>query len=491
MTISSYEEIPYATFALRPAYLGRLAALAHLYGVDVAAPHNCSVLEIGCGTGGNIVALAEQYPGSSFVGVDLAESHISACKMLATGCGVTNVEFRCGDIRDLSLEKGRFDYVICHGLYSWVAPDVRRALLEKISASLSPLGVAYVSYNVLPGWRQRGAVRDIMRTGAARCGVNATPRERLAAGIEFLNVVAKVRSAENDLYGSYLREAIKRFQEADESYIFHEFLEEHNEPVLFSDFMEQASAVNLQFLSEAKPSLMSSDDLGPEVARYVEGAEGDVVDREQRLDMVRNRMFRETLLCHSSLALKRDLKASVFKSLAVVTDYRHERDVSEQETIFRELVSGREVTTPHDEHAKVLALVGDAGYAGLFFNEVMDALTVSAPAIDERGLMHIIVRLWRAGFVDLMTHLIPTTSKRQGSARVSRLALYQAQQDAPLIVSLQHRSFKISEGERDVLKLSDGSRRFADVVATALQARDLREVDAAVERLLSLGFYVA
>lgn len=487
MTIRSYEEVPYITFALRPAHLGRLAALAHLYGVDVAAPHKCAVLEIGCGTGTNLVALAEQYPESSFVGIDLADSHISACQRLAEGVGVTNVEFRCGDIREVELEKGRFDYIICHGVYSWVAPDVRTSLMEKLARLLSPYGIAYVSYNVLPGWRQRGAVRDIMRTGALRCREGASPRERLAAGMEFLNVVAKVRSQENDVYGSYLREALKRFEEADESYIFHEFLEEHNEPILFSDFMAHANEVQLQFLSEAKPSLMSSDDLGPEVTRYIDGAEGDIIDREQRLDMVRNRMFRETIVCAKSLDLKRDLKASVFKKLAVVTDYRHNRDLSERESVFRELVSGREVTTPRDEHARVLALVGRAGCRGRLFDEILSAV----PNGDERSLMHVIVRLWRAGFVELMTHVVPTIAARDGAARTSRLARYQASQRDPLVVSSQHRSFRVSDCERDVLKLSDGSKSFAELAACVSVERGADEVDAALDRLLELGFYVA
>jgi tRNA G46 methylase TrmB len=67
MSVSSYEEKPYATFALQEAELRRLAAMARLHGVDVASPEKCSVLEIGCGTGMNLLPLAERYPESRFV----------------------------------------------------------------------------------------------------------------------------------------------------------------------------------------------------------------------------------------------------------------------------------------------------------------------------------------------------------------------------------------------------------------------------------------
>ena len=489
MTRRSYEDIPYTTFALRPAYLGRLAALAHLHGIDVASPYECSVLEIGSGTGTNSIALATQYPKSRFVGVDLAESHIVASRELAAGCGIENVEFRRGDIREVALERNSFDYIICHGLYSWVAPDIRQSLMEKISESLKPHGIAYVSYNVLPGWRQRGAIRDIMRVGAARCRASASPHERLSAALEFLKTVASVRTQHDDLFGAYLRESLKRFEESDESYIYHEYLEEYNEPVLFSDFMEQASQVNLQFLSEAKPSLMSSDDLGPEVVRYIEGAGSDIIDREQRLDMVRNRMFRETILCHSSHSLRRDLKASVFKGLTFVTDYRHERDISDREAIFREFVSGREVTTPRDEHAIILALVGEAGCRGLLFDEVLRSVQTLSMSIDERSLMHIMVRLWRAGFIDFMSHPVSAKASCEGTAQTTSLARYQALQGDALIVSLQHRSFKVSDLERDLLKVSDGTKSFSDLSELARDGRSIREVDAAIERLVSLGFY--
>ena len=100
MAQTTYEEMPYATFALRLADPNRLAAIARLYGVEVPAPDTASVLEIGCGTGANIIHLAERYPGSRCVGVDISERHIAEGHKIALGSSCSNVELRCGDIRN-------------------------------------------------------------------------------------------------------------------------------------------------------------------------------------------------------------------------------------------------------------------------------------------------------------------------------------------------------------------------------------------------------
>jgi tRNA G46 methylase TrmB len=98
--------MPYATFALRVADPNRLSAIARLHGVAVSAPNEASVLELGCGTGTNLIHIAERYPRSRCVGVDISERHIAEGHKVASGSGVSNVELRCGDIRNAALGHG-------------------------------------------------------------------------------------------------------------------------------------------------------------------------------------------------------------------------------------------------------------------------------------------------------------------------------------------------------------------------------------------------
>lgn len=493
MSSSSYEEMPYATFALRSADPNRLAAIARLYGVDIPSPINASILEIGCGTGVNLIHIAERFPGSRCVGVDISERHIAEGQKIIAATSISNVELRCGDIRDAALGHGEFDYIICHGVYSWVSPSVQQQLLHLMASSLSDNGVAFVSYNVLPGWRQRGAIRDVMQSGAlysSSISGDASPDARLKGALEFLELVGSVRSKGDDLYGRYLRESRERLKDSHPAYLFHEYLEEFNTPVLFSDLMREVELHGLQFVSEAKPALMSTDDLGPEMSEYLSRLGGNIVVQEQCLDIIRNRMFRETILCKGSLVLKRDLKASVFKSIHFITDYR-EVSAGVSEVVFREVGSDKAVTTPNDEHSAILSLVGAAGYAGIAFSEIVQrAGSTLGQEPDERTLMHILVRLWRSGFIDVALEEMPVASSFEGPARISRLANYQANSADSLVTSLQHRSFALLSDERALLQVCARSETFNQVRAEAQQEKG-GPVDDALQRLLELGFFSA
>ncbi len=81
----------------------------------------------------------------------------------AGALGLANVRLLQGDVAALPDDLGRFDYVIAHGLYSWVPLPVRDGLLAAARALLAPHGVAYVSYNAYPGSYLRDMVRDVLR----------------------------------------------------------------------------------------------------------------------------------------------------------------------------------------------------------------------------------------------------------------------------------------------------------------------------------------
>ncbi len=486
MAQTTYEEMPYATFALRLADPNRLAAIARLYGVEVPTPNTASVLEIGCGTGTNIIHLAERYPGSRCVGVDISERHIADGHKIALGSSCSNVELRCGDIRNAALGHGEFDYIICHGVYSWVAPSVRQHLLSLISSALSENGIALVSYNVLPGWRSRGILRDIMQTGAMHRVLSTgsdTPETRLDGAMELLRLVAEKRGETGELYGTYIREGIERFQDSHPSYLFHEYLEECNEPFLFSTFMRDAELHGLQFVSEAKPSMMSVDEMGEKVSSYLDGLGGDLLAREQCIDVLRNRMFRETILCKGSIPLKRDLKASVFTSLYFVSDLRKIGD-EEREAVYRDVITERIVRTPNDEHSALLQMISEAGYAGSSFAELKEGFTATtAGRYDERAVMHGLVRLWRWGLIDIALERAPIRAHLRGEARVSRLARYQASTPERFVTSLQHRSFELTSAEREMVVACDGTRRLDEILG------DSTDRETALGRLLALGFF--
>lgn len=490
MTSTSYDEKPYASLALADAELGRLGALARLHGLDIRPPTSCSVLEIGCGTGVNTIALAERYPESRLIAFDLSATQIDSAKKLAARSGVSNISLLCSSIEEFECDEASFDYVICHGVYSWISPEARQKLLALCARSLSDTGVALVSYNVNPGWRQRGMLRDVLRSGARGVAERGSADEQVRAGLELLSLVIVEREKKGDPYGHYLREGLARLQEMPSSYLFHEYLEEHNQPVLFSDFMRGAGDVGLQFLSEAKPAMMYGDYLSPDASKYLQGLGSDVVAREQCLDLFTNRMFRETLLCRNTAILQRDLKASVFRELVYSTDYRRLDDmttVGMEKAQFREVVSQRQIQAPRDEHADVLGVLGRGEHGQSDFALLLGRLSAVGVTLDERSVMAALITLWRSGFINASLPLPSTRVERQ-RAQVSVLARRQAE-DGEMVTSLLHRSHRLSRIERECVRLADGSRSFDELARAVGEGSNDQTAYGAIARLRELGFF--
>lgn len=484
MSEQSYAQTPYKTLPRKECDPTRLGAIARLYGVQAAEPVHCRVLELGCGDGGNLLPLAERYPKSSFLGVDFAPGHIEQARASSERLGISNVEWVCVDIASYTPPRAEFDYVVVHGLYSWVSYELRARILSLCKHALKPHGVALVSYNVLPGWRQRGAVRDVMQIGARLTG-GLDPDERLQSGLSLLKLVASVRSEPTDPYGCYLREAASRLDRSEPSYLVHEYLDQHNEPCLFADFAQRAASEGLQFLSEAKVSLMSAEGLGNDVANVMRQLSHDVIAREQVLDLCRNRMFRESILCHDNLRLERDLKASAFKSLFFRTTYRRIA-AEEGKQMFQELVSGREIEAPGGEISGVLAALGSLGAFGGTAAQVRETARHAGAELSEADLVSSLLTLWRSGFVEVACDGAPVQFIPHQALASAR---EQARRDGA-VTSFRHESLELSAVERELIARADGSlssEELVDVIVAAGQARDV--VQSAQYRLGQLGFF--
>src|SRR5262245_13310457 len=109
-----------------------------------AKPESSSVLEIGCGSGGHLLPIAARYPGARCVGIDLDANEIAAARDLAERLGLRNVRFEAMDLRAAAGAIGcdaPFDFVVAHGMYSWIPADARDALLTLFGSVLAEQGV--------------------------------------------------------------------------------------------------------------------------------------------------------------------------------------------------------------------------------------------------------------------------------------------------------------------------------------------------------------
>ena len=302
-----------------------MAVAATVLGMTPAPVEHCRVLEIGTAVGANLIPMAEVLPNSEFVGIDLSAREIAMAEEGLAASGAKNVRFIRMDLRDLDDSLGLFDYIIVHGVYSWVPGPVRERLMEVCKERLSPNGICYISYNTYPGWHHLQAVREAMLYRMRNIGNVA---ERVPAALGFINLMMRVAESGANHAVAFLDWFQVRLKETNEldggnsyAFLFHDELAEVNDPVYFHEFVEHAEENGLQYLCEASmsgpPSAASSDDI-QEITSYAE----DFVDAEQYIDHAINRMFRMSLLCHDQVKLQRPIRprAGLLTSLGVTSD---------------------------------------------------------------------------------------------------------------------------------------------------------------------------
>ena len=249
----AYDDVPYDSKAHEDTHPVAIATLAHLFGLASCAPAaTARVLEIGCGEGENLVAAASYLPDARFVGLDLAATAIAA----GADAAGANVSLSVGDILGAK-DLGEFDYVIAHGIYSWVPEDVRTALLARIRASLAPNGVGFLSLNAMPAWQYRRALREL----ALDRGRSAKdPAERVAIALAAVDEIALGGKDAPGFLGRLAAEAVAYRHHVDEAtpasapfarYVFHDLLAECNDAFTLAEMEARCAAAGLHVVTPA------------------------------------------------------------------------------------------------------------------------------------------------------------------------------------------------------------------------------------------------
>lgn len=295
---NSYDEVPYESHPFAQTHPERLFVVGSLFGLRPVPVTKCRVLELGCAAGGNLIPMADYLPDSHFVGCDLSEKQVNEGKGWVKALGLKNLELRHASITDVNDSWGTFDYVICHGVYSWVPDAVQDKILEICANQMSPTGIAYISYNTYPGWRMRGMIRDMMRYHSSRFNTPQLRTQQARALLDFLTQSVK---QDGSAYSILLKQELETLRHQADHYLYHEHLEENNEPVYFYQFAERAKSKGLKYLGEARIGTMVTSNFGPEIEKTLKILATDQIQAEQYMDFLRNRMFRESLLVKSSV----------------------------------------------------------------------------------------------------------------------------------------------------------------------------------------------
>jgi methyltransferase-like protein/2-polyprenyl-3-methyl-5-hydroxy-6-metoxy-1,4-benzoquinol methylase len=472
-----YDLVRYQSNPYPQTHPDHLGVMGMLFGMRPASADSCRVLELGCSSGGNLLPMATSRPGSTFVGVDLAESAIVEGRAVAGELGLTNVELRHGSVLDVDSSWGEFDYVICHGLYSWVPDEVRAGILRAIRQTLAPQGIAYVSYNALPGWALRGLVRDMVLFHVR--GLE-DPQEQVVQARALVDFLVKSTPEQSD-YGHVLRSEQKKLAQLADWYVYHDNLAPEMRAFWFHEFSAHLDAAGLEYLGDAALSTMVLTNLDPTVVETLDKLGGDLYRMEQYMDFVRNRQFRQSLVVHAGIELERSLDWRSIQSFAFTSRVRPaaEIDVKSDAPGEFKTADGAELTTNVPLAKAMILELHERRPVPLAFDDVVAAArrrVYGTPSddpeeieADRRSVGQNLFSLFASDVAQPRRTWPAFASTLSERPEVWPYARWQAANRAPFLTNLRHEGVEVDELDRHVAVLLDGTRTIGELVDALIE----------------------
>ncbi|HYU11626.1 MAG TPA: class I SAM-dependent methyltransferase, partial [Stellaceae bacterium] len=274
---------------LAPAWLDLVAIIGGV--APPARGNGFAWCDLGCGQGVTAAILAASHPNGSFYGIDTMPGHVEHASRLAAEAEAANAHFHAADFAAaLALPLPRFDYIVAHGVYSWVDRPVRAQLRRFIDRHLRSGGLVYLSYNALPGWTGDLPFQHLVRElaagqpgdSAARFAAAATTAQRLAD------------SGSPSLASSYIvRELRERPADYRPGYLVHEFMHAGWQPLYVTELRRDLKEIGLVPVGSAL--LMEKFDrwmLGPRARAAVSS-----IDDPDRRELVRDFCIDQRFRC--------------------------------------------------------------------------------------------------------------------------------------------------------------------------------------------------
>ena len=467
----AYDQVPYSSFTFPQTRPDRLATLGAFHGLNTAPPDKCRVLELGCGDGTNLVSFAYILPESEFVGVDLSQRHVDLGNATAKELGISNLKLHQDDVMNFSRDKfGEFDFIIAHGLFSWVPDFVRTKVLEIYNECLTADGVGYISYNAFPGCHIRQMFWKMMQFYTTKV---EDPMAKVQHGVNFLRFLAAA-TPNDSLYQSIIKMELKQFGERTAENIFHDDFAALNQPFYFHEFVDLITPHGLQFLSEVDSFWMEAGQLSPEILKKLDDLGDDVVQREQYIDFIKCRPFRSTLVCRSDKTIDRQPSPEILKNFYIASQVLPETadpDIAGISTVNFFGPEGGKIAVDHPMTKAALVCLEQAWSSCLTFEELIaKARELSGDASDADVTMasEKLLEFFHSGFVYLhrfRPKFISESGKRPRSSDFVRWQLRHKSNDLTTLSGMNLRPD--SDLMRLLLMLADGTRDRAAIAADA------------------------
>ncbi len=310
---NSYDDLMYESGAFSQTAINNLEARARLMGLQPAPAANAKVLELGCSMGGNIITQALYYPDAEFVGIDLSGRQVAQGNAIIEKMGLENVRLEEKDILTVDESFGKFDYIIVHGIWSWVPDAVKDKIFSICRNNLSEHGIAYISYNVYPGWKRQEQLREIMYF-AGRDVLEEPLEARTRKGLDALKALAEILENDKGLGGGGKLPAIQKILNHNFYYIAHEYMEAFNDPIYVNGFIEWANRHRLAYIGDTDLHVSFVSWMAEHTRERILALAGDdYIAKEFYSDILSDRQFRRSLLCREEVGdtIRRDESVTV------------------------------------------------------------------------------------------------------------------------------------------------------------------------------------
>jgi SAM-dependent methyltransferase len=424
----AYRRAPYPSAVHAQTQPDRLATVARLAGLDPPDVAEARVLEVGCGNGLNLMAMAAANPGGRYQGFDVVGEAIADGRRIAAATGIA-VDLFEGDLLDDSVVAGEFDYIVAHGVLAWVPPPVADALIRLIGRHLAPDGVAFVSFAAYPGSYLRHAIRDRM---VAAIGDETDDAVRLRRARDAIAGMAEP-VAEEDPPRAALRHIVEQTQTQLDHVMLHDELGGNFNPRYLADVIRGAAAAGLRFLGDAQHGRVSDAFLAPG-ADLGGDREAQVLAAAVERDWNQVRFFRNLLLVRDGARPDRTLKLDRVQRLFVSSRARE-----------------REEGRFHFAHFRI-------DVADPRLRALLRELIAAAPARVRIGdlpldaaLVQALYQLFDAGIVQLHTQPWRFAMEPSSRPEAGPLARFMAREGSRWAPSMDGHGVGLTEGERAAL----------------------------------------
>ncbi len=474
-TKTTYDVVPYSSYPYPNTHPERLYTIGKLFGMQPVNFKKCKVLELGCASGGNIIPFATMFPESIFVGIDISDAQVKQGQKHIEGLGLSNITLKTMSITDINAKLGKFDYIIVHGVLSWVPKDIQDKIFSVFAKNLAKNGIAYVSYNSLPGWNSIKTIRDMMlfHTRDFEKSEDKIREARL-----LLKFIKEANPGSKTAYMQTINDEIELLESSEDAHILYDHMGEYNEPFYFHQIAQKANENKLQYLGDTSIASMFPGNFPQGITETLSKASGDVIKTEQYIDFIRNRRFRTSLFCHQDIELNRSLEPKCLEDFYILAQISTNEDLSKID-----LTSRKEIAVEFRGNVKfasanpaviiALRILIEQKGKPIATKELLNKVSeISGPAANQAVIQKVILeqflRLVLADAISIYSYPGKFITEITEKPKASELARYQAANNT-WITNQKAERRNVDLFNRLLLGHLDGNNNFADILEKMLK----------------------